>query len=890
MLRFLLVFVFASATLAAEGTWDKNYADNPSIEEDGNRDGEPDGWQGSAHQSPAKLAWDKAVAHSGKASLRISDSLGSGGRTWQENSGRWSTATRRPVIAGEKYTLGLWIRTQGVTGQAHACMSFSSDGKWLAEASTPRISGTNDWKFVTVTATAPAGATTAVVFCALSSSKGTAWFDDISMVRGTGVSPDKVAEAAPPLKYEFNDTANWYPFNFPQDDTNLDSINLTHLLDAPAGKHGFLTVRGDGHFYFQDGTRIRFFGTNLVGASAFPPKEQAPILASRLAKYGVNLLRIHAIDGGWGLGLIDYARGDSRQINAEALDRLDFLVAELKKRGIYLYFDLLDYRRFKSADGVADADQFQHGWQNSIKGATIFNDRLIELQKELAERFLTHRNPYTGLRYVDDPALAVVEITNENSVFYFSNTSLTLPAYFDELKARWNRWLLEQYKDRAGLARAWTNDKGECALVADEDPARGTVLLPARYLYQDRNQSFVGERSPVRVSAMLRFFFDLERRYYAQMRGKLKEIGVKVPITGTNQTFCPASVYADSVNDFVARNNYWLHPNVNAKPFFTFRNQSILRSELMKTSNPMVEVASSTVLGKPMIVPEFNCAWPNEYRAECLPLMSAYGCLQDWDGLLFFSYRPEGKTLEKFGNQSDPVRWGAFPATALMFHRQDVSVAKNTVVLNYNGQAVFAGGPSHGRAPSSPFRRSTYVSKVRSSFGAGEMAVPQHANGPDRGLTSDTGELLIDTGRGLFTIHSPRTKAAIGYLDKLGTIDLGGVAVECRTPYAAILITSLDNQPTDQSRRLLITAIARAENTGQAFDQNKSRVPAQGRLPVIAEPVDAQIAIKLPGSARVYPLDPSGRRLKPLPAERHGDLLYVRTMDARSPWCEVVVD
>ena len=30
---------------------------------------------------------------------------------------------------------------------------------------------------------------------------------------------------------------------------------------------------------------------------------------------------------------------------------------------------------------------------------------------------LTHKNPYTGLRYVEDPALAIVETHNEDCIF-----------------------------------------------------------------------------------------------------------------------------------------------------------------------------------------------------------------------------------------------------------------------------------------------------------------------------------------------------------------------------------------------------------------------------------------------------------------------------------------
>ena len=43
---------------------------------------------------------------------------------------------------------------------------------------------------------------------------------------------------------------------------NKGVLDFSHLLDAPAGKHGFLQIK-DGHFYFEDGTRARFLGLTL---------------------------------------------------------------------------------------------------------------------------------------------------------------------------------------------------------------------------------------------------------------------------------------------------------------------------------------------------------------------------------------------------------------------------------------------------------------------------------------------------------------------------------------------------------------------------------------------------------------------------------------------------
>ncbi|HID24080.1 MAG TPA: hypothetical protein EYP14_16995, partial [Planctomycetaceae bacterium] len=673
---------------------------------------------------------------------------------------------------------------------------------------TPRVSGTTDWKKLTVTAVAPPQADSLRISLNLSRSKGTAWFDDVKV---TGKS-----RPLPRVEYVFNETEDWFPFTFPLDDTNRDSIDLTGLLDPPAGKHGFVTVGHDGHFYFEDGTRARFIGTNVGGPDCAPPKEQASTIAARLAKYGVNMLRRHSLDSRWG-PLIDYERGDSRHLNAEALDRMDWFVAELKKRGIYIYMDLLDYRRFRTADGVTQGDDFTHNWAGSMKGASIFDERMIELQKDYATKLLTHRNPYTGLRYVDDPAIALIEITNENSVFYFLiMRDLSLPFYRDALVRRWNRWLKGRYPDRTALAAAWTDSQGRCALKETEDPAQGTVEFPFAAVSRLRRpeKRFDPLLASPRLTDVLKFLTEVQRRYYQTMHGHLKRIGVRVPITGTNQFFLPADTRVTAeTTDFISRNQYWRHPHVRAKPFFRFSNQPLVGVDIPTQRNPLSVIARTSVAGKPQAVTEYNFPWPNEYRCEGWLLSAAYACLQDWDVLLYFSYDPDDKRLSMFRSQSDPARWGTFPAAALLFHRQDVSTARNEIHILHDQRDTYWPRPHTRNSRYTNQRYLVFLSKVREAFcddvyrgkpdavlacgPSAEVPVPADVpairlakeeweqwlyphfvrraqrlglEGYDRmqpegtRFDSDTGELSLDYGRGLMTIDTARTKAAIGFL------------------------------------------------------------------------------------------------------------------------------
>jgi hypothetical protein len=58
----------------------------------------------------------------------------------------------------------------------------------------------------------------------------------------------------------------------------LDSaVDARFLLDAPAGKHGFITVR-DGHLATPDAKRFRIWGVNLSGwtkgSALLPPHKE----------------------------------------------------------------------------------------------------------------------------------------------------------------------------------------------------------------------------------------------------------------------------------------------------------------------------------------------------------------------------------------------------------------------------------------------------------------------------------------------------------------------------------------------------------------------------------------------------------------------------------------
>lgn len=529
--------------------------------------------------------------------------------------------------------------------------------------------------------------------------------------------------------------------------TERFAFDMRHLLDAPAGKHGLMRAAEDGHFYFADGTRARFWGTNLAHDRAvFIPHDAMDRVADHLASIGCNMIRFHALDwprtgpaddGAAGPIFDDLHYQDTRHLSEANLEKLDYAIHALSQRGIYLYMDLLDYRQFTPADGVVDAE----GLNWAAKPACVYDPTLIELQKEYATNLLTRTNTHTGLRYVDDPAICCVEITNETSLFW--EQALHLPKYYvDELQALWNAWLLETYRGRTGLEQAWTNGEGRGALLADEDPEAGTVRLPNvvdafRLSWAHRSYGDPLEGT-VRCNDGARFYYDLQRRYYRTMRDHLRAIGVKVPITAcvTPHIAPDLKAVADEL-DFISNGTYYDHPNYNVRlgPEERLWGMGANTVELNNLYGTVAHVALGKVAGKPMIAREWNMPFPNEYRSEAMLQMAAYACLQDWDGMLHYgiggSVLRDSNDLAPFSCYNDPEHWSQFPIAALMFHRRDVQSAQHVLDVGYSDTDTFYAWRSHEEVPS---RYGAYLLRTQKTYfdgtydGPGDMVISSGAS------------------------------------------------------------------------------------------------------------------------------------------------------------------
>jgi hypothetical protein len=659
--------------------------------------------------------------------------------------------------------------------------------------------------------------------------------------------------------------------------------DVSFLHDTPAGKDGFIRVQG-GHFVKPDGKRIRFWGVHLTdwspGSIELPAKEDTPMWARTLARYGVNIVRLHFVDKWAPTGITDGSKDDTRSFDTQQLDRLDFLVSELKKNGIYMDLNLNVGRSYKEGDGVPDANRLQ--WAKSL---TLYDRRIIELEKEYAHNLLTHVNPYTKTEYRNEPAIAIVEILNENGIGQGYNPPSKF--YADELDGIYNAWL------KTNLTPEQLQKLREAAAV------QGDALIPR--LRGNERATAPKDRYEIEV----RFFMDLENKFYQDMKAYLRDLGVKQPLTGTadHGHSGPPWVMLSSLSklDVLDGHIYW--------------NQYVGVGDVPMVNDPLhstvVQLSRTAFAGKPFTVSETNHPFPNEYASEGIPILAAYAGFQDWDMVVFYTFEPKKDPEWKpyvgdpFDISLDPVRMTEMAAGALMFLRGDVKPARQTVERTYSKEQVLdAGLLPGGLRPGSEQPYFTpgfplalpleHEVRVKSFDGPPTAQLTASIASP---IVSDTKELswyTSDAKTGLVTVETDRAQALIGFI-KANQKTLKNLGADISNNFATIVLSSLDDKPLARAEKMLLNACSRVANTDQKWNEAHSGLGrgGQGHSPTLIEPVTGTVTLRgIEGAKSVSAaaLDGSGKPIgDPIAGKKTAAGWEIAVGDPVTTWYVVTV-
>lgn len=730
--------------------------------------------------------------------------------------------------------------------------------------------------------------------------------------------PEERVRTAPEL-----DPARTWAWPQARDSFADSPIDLRRLNEQVAGEHGFVRLSPDGEGFVRgDGQPIRFWsGSEYAwrlpfrgGVGPIDPEAAASVAhkARWLAKRGINMVRFH--------GHLPPTRPRNGPPTArDGINEVDlhgawYMVAAFKQEGIYSTIS-------PYWGSHTDNDP---GWElgfsgGSLAGLVFFYEPVQQMYRAWLKRLYTEVNPYTGIPLKDDPALAIIQHQNEDSLLFYTAGGITgeplrvLTRKFGDFVARKHGSVaqaLERYTLR--YESGWD-------LRGADDAAAGTVAVLQPWFLtgdaRDRAKKWEDPGTRARLTDQLEFLSTLMRDFNADTARYLREeLGCRQLVNAGNwKSVDPATAddaerWSYLANEVIGKNAYYgaIHNGINngwqilAQHVYT-NWSAITRPRFWPTN-------VKQVAGRPFILPESLWVPPNLYQSEGPLMVAAQLSLTGVDSFYWFcSGGVEWSAVDNKWPYDSPMQLGQFPATALAFRAGYIAQAAEPVVYEERSpEDIFSqrtalisetevydpnrdAGPmpteSSVRTPQDPLAFCVGPVRVRYDGNAANNRVsPRLAELIDeraQTLRSATGEIATDYGAGIYAVDAPRCQAAAGFLAKRPEIALRDVRIRCRNDYATIVVVPLDGRPLAESRSVLVQVGTVARPTGWVVRERRIdnggrpydgfQIMRKGAAPWQIANTDAEITIANPALARAQALDINGLPQGPvLPLRRDG--------------------
>jgi len=678
--------------------------------------------------------------------------------------------------------------------------------------------------------------------------------------------------------------ATWYPWQA-TGDTGPSLLGMENWADAPAGRHGRITRQTNRLVY--NNRPVKLWGLNLCYGATAPPKPLAEKRAAFYRKYGINSVRLHKWADGSGWAGIQ-SDDSAVEFDPQALDRFDYQVAQLKQVGIFVklsaHFGSLKLGPADKAmvPWIEEFGPFKGKRIETAHSAIHYSPELQQVQILQMLNLLKHKNPYTNLTYAQEPAVAFIEIINEQSILFFTSmnplkASATLRR---QVGQRFCDWLRQKYGSQQKLEAAWGADAfnmfaGDIKVEGGESLERNNILPLGNPWYWDPDQ-INGSQKPRRQRLLdtLEFLTLLQDEFYSRYTKALREAGYNGELVSSNWQAGRAyshfaNLHSDALIGTIDRHNY-------------FGGNQADSTMLARAGSGLLSSGMQQVAERPFMLSEWIHVFPNEWSVEGPAIIGAYGMgLQGWDVSYMFQNDDNGAFSAKLGRSpwdvTAPQIMGVFPAVARQIQRGDVQEAVEVAARHVHVPSLFEGRLSFDDKVVQGYDDKELDS---SKVPARALAVarnevvftPQYQDTPvfdlkahekNGALVSSTSQLAwqegANRGSGYFSMNTPGTKAVVGFAQGQ-SLSLGSVTIEPQSRFGAVYVTARDAAGTvDTANELLIVAMARARNTGQKFSPGGDRMLAPGQAPILMEPVHARIALRRAGNPQVFALDHDGR-------------------------------
>ena len=602
-----------------------------------------------------------------------------------------------------------------------------------------------------------------------------------------------------------------WAFVHPDDEYTREALfDLRHLLDDVAGSKGWIKASPDGGFVRGNGSPIRFWALNSGVQSK--PVDELEEFARFISKRGVNMVRNHG-------SLVPPKDRPITEANAEEIDRIHKMVAVMKKHGVYSTISPF------WAISPAEKRYGLHGRDSGNLMGLLFWDKTMQgIYKGWIKELFTRPNPYdprkTPLK--DDPAFAVFQIQNEDSMLFWTMQSVQNDA---SRKTEWNAL--------QALFKTW--------LANNKLPA-GTEL-DFRFWNIDAGKPAGAGAPSESLKLSMRFAAETMRAFNAEIERYIRQ-EIKCPVLVNAGNWTVASIprlldherwsydsnQVTGLNRYFDAGHYPRDNNDHTVGYLVAKGQYYANGSAVRENWRSLPIAVKQVKGKPFIVSESTWVPPNLYQSEGPFLIAAYSSLTGVDAYYWFAYGNPGydPSIVKW-QAANPAITGGFPAAAWLFHKGYVKQGApavdekralagdmwelNTPVITEDASydpnrpgTKTASNNIEGGAPYGAF----FIGPVLVEYGADPKQTKLNLGGQDPAaltkgvIKSNTREITLDAEKGYCLLDTPKAQGATGFLKGAGALATSNLAIVSGNDYATVLAVSLDDQPLAVSGKILL--------------------------------------------------------------------------------------
>jgi hypothetical protein len=399
---------------------------------------------------------------------------------------------------------------------------------------------------------------------------------------------------------------------------------------------------------------------------------------------------------------------------------------------------------------------------------------------------------------------------------------------------------------------------------------------------------------PQYIADRATFLYEEQLAFYKKFSAAIRATGFKGVIIGSCWQAGSGithfyNLHTDYVVGAIDRHNYFGGGEGHSLKTGKFNNTAMVS----QPGSGLLSTGFQHVADRPFQISEWMSLIPTEWTAESSPIIAAYGMgLQGWDASYSFAmdYTHFTSTLQSHGvyNVTSPTQLALYPALAAMVYRSDVKEGEVVANRNVNLSDLKKGSLNFVEKTAQQYDIKSFEAAVPmealaigpitisfdESMQTKETDLSTYWNKSKKEITSTTNQLKWDySGKGYFTINTNGTKGLVGFAaNQMQT--LGSIKLKTTTDFAVIFISSLEKENTlDNANRILITTVARAQNTGMKFNDERTELLEIGSAPILLEPVLVELQFNPTRNGMVYVLDHTGNRTGEIIPMRKGKLL-----------------